>query len=162
MTAARQRIEYPTTHAVSVDGTDDYGVHLPTPSVLELFFIAVALAAVVIYFWALPIEVRNVRDGHPPTSRWRTVAMRRSKDDQSTPEEFTAKYRRQLTRASWWVLAGGVLLFALTVAGVVVDGLGSIRYLPLSMAVMFTSQGAGSLLARRVLDSPAHRQSSNG
>jgi hypothetical protein len=160
--ATRLKIEYCTTHAVSVDATDDDGVPLPTPSIPEMLFMTLALAAVVIYFGALPIEARKVRDGHPPTNAWSTIVMRRSKDDQRTPEEFAATYRRRLTLTAWWMLPCGILLFGATLAQVLGDGLASIRYLPLSMAVMFTSQGAGSLLARRTLDAPADRQSSNG
>jgi hypothetical protein len=123
---------------------------------------AIALAAVVIYFWALPIEARKVRDGHPPTTWWTTVVMRRKKDDRRTPEVFAADYRRRLTLTGWWVLACALLILAAIVTDVVASGLGHIRYLTLSMAVLFVSQGAGSLMARRILDAPANRQSSNG
>jgi hypothetical protein len=68
----------------------------------------------------------------------------------------------RLALTGWWMLVCGVVILAAVAADVAVNGLGRINYLPLSMAVLFSSQGAGSLMARRILDAPANRQSSNG
>jgi hypothetical protein len=128
------------------------GAAVTHPSVLDVVFGVVALVVAVFYLAVLPSEARKVRDGHPPTQWWRAVLMRRSKDDQRTPEEFAAKYRSQLTRNTRTGLVFGLVIVALDVVFIPFGG--KLMWFPLLLGVMFLSQSAGCFRARRILDTP--------
>jgi hypothetical protein len=115
-------------------------------------FGAIVLFAGVIYLGVLTTEARQVRDGHPPTRWWRAVVMRRSKDDQRTPEEFAAKYRSALTRSLRIGLGFGAPLLLLAVASFVFEATPNRWLLFFGMMLLF--QGVGCFRARRILDAP--------
>jgi hypothetical protein len=123
---------------------------------MQAFDIAIAVFALfvaAVFLGFLPREARRVRRGDPPTSWLSAVVMRRTRDEQRTPEEFIAKYRGQLTRNARNSLVFGVMLLVL--------GLGflpfgaKVTWSPLILGLMFLSQSAGCFRVRRILDAPA-------